>query len=171
MEHHTFCINEKNSKISDKEFAKQYGEETVFSYGCAQANGYNDESPCCDIYVYRIIMVNEDGNTVEYSPAEIQYRCEEIGVKYVPEFETFIIPEDVNAGEYVMRKVEEYYDGPDPIGKVHVREGVVARILNRNNFAVYKMKNISFKILEGIAKDVATAPDMEEAQEEEVENV
>lgn len=161
----------RNSKISDKAFTQQYGNETVFSYGCKQDSGYNDESPCCDIYVYRVTMVNEDGDAVEYSPAEIKYRCEQIGVKYVPEFETFVIPEGVNAGEYVMRKVEEYYDGPDPIGKTHVREGVVARILNRNNFAVYKMKNISFKILEGIAKDVAVAPDMEEAQEEEIENV
>ncbi len=141
----------QNSKISDKTFAQQYGSETVYSYGCKQDNGYNDESPCCDIYVYRVTMVNEDGDIVEYSPAEIKYRCEQIGVKYVLEFETFVIPEGVNAGEYVMRKVEKYYDGPDPIGKTHVREGVVARILNRNNFAVYKHKNILFKILSGLA--------------------
>ena len=64
-----------------------------------------------------------------------------------------------------MRKVEEYYDGADPIGKTHVREGVVARILNRNNFAVYKHKNISFKILEGLAKDSAQDPDIEEGQD------
>ena len=63
------------------------------------------------------IKVNEDGDIVEYSPAEIRYRCEQIGVKFVPEFETFVIPCDVNAGEYVMRKVEEYYDGADPIGE------------------------------------------------------
>ena len=155
----------KNSKISDKAFTKQYGEETTFSYGCKMANNYDDEIPCCDIYVYRITMANEDGDIVEYSPAEIRYRCEQIGVKFVPEFETFIIPNDVNAGEYVMRKVEEYYDGADPIGKTHVREGVVARILNRNNFAVYKHKNISFKILEGLAKDNAQAPDIEEGQD------
>ena len=73
--------------------------------------------------------------------------------------------QEVNAGEYVLRKVEQYFDGPDPIGKTHVREGVVARILNRSNFAVYKHKNFSFKVLEGIAKDEATAPDIEEAQE------
>ena len=60
---------------------------------------------------------------------------------------------------------EKYYDGPDPIGKTHVREGVVARILNRPNFAVYKHKNFSFRVLEGIIKDEADAPDMEEAQE------
>ena len=103
-----------------------------------------------------------------------------MGVHYVMEFETFVIPNIVyevpgpndtnesiqmSAGEYVLRKVEQYFDGPDPIGKTHVREGVVARILNRSNFAVYKHKNFSFKVLEGIAKDEATAPDLEEAQE------
>jgi len=30
---------------------------------------------------------------------------------------------------------------------------------------VYKHKNFSFKVLEGIAKDEATVPDIEEAQE------
>lgn len=160
----------KNSKISDKVFTKQYGEETVFSYDCNAANGYEDEHPCCELYVYRMTMVNDDGDVVDYSPAQIRYRCEQMGVKVVPQFEVFVIPQDEpHPGEYVVRKVEEYYDGPDPIGKIHVREGVVARILNRNNFAVYKMKNWSFKCLEGIVKDEAAEPDMEEAQEELVE--
>lgn len=132
------------------EYKAQYGDVMEFSYGCKAENDYSDKIPCCDVYVYRMTMVNEDGDIVEYSPAEIRYRCEQIGVKCVPEFETFVIPEDVNAGEYVMRKVEEYYDGPDPIGKTHVREGVVARILNRNNFAVYKHKNYLFKYISGL---------------------
>lgn len=160
----------KNSKISDKAFTKQYGEETVFSYDCDATNGYEDEHPCCELYVYRMTMVNDDGDVIDYSPAQIRYRCEQMGVKVVPQFEVFVIPQDEpHPGEYVVRKVEEYYDGPDPIGKTHVREGVVARILNRNNFAVYKMKNWNFKCLEGIVKDEAAEPDMEEAQEELVE--
>ena len=166
-----------NSKIKDKEFSKKYGDTTTFSYGCMHTCGYEpvddvDElgpfhlEPCCDVYVYRMTMVNEDGDVVEYSPAQIKYRCEQMGVKTVMEFETFIIPTDcTDPGEYVVRKVEQYYDGPDPIGKTHIREGVVARILNRNRFEVYKHKNFSFKILEGIAKDEADAPDIEEAQE------
>lgn len=164
-----------NSKIKDKEFSRQYGEVTTFSYGCEQGNSYKWESdqpldtgvyhPCCEIYVYRITMTNEDGVVIELSPDQIKLYCEQWGVNVVPEFERFIIPEDVNPGEYVVRKVEQYYDGPDPIGKTHVREGVVARICNRSNFAVYKHKNYSFKVLEGIAKDEATAPDMEEAQD------
>ena len=173
-----------NSKVKDPEFTKQYGATTTFSYGCEQDSTYVEPEhdtgawhPCCEVYVYRMTMVNEDGDVVEYSPTQIKERCEQMGVHTVMEFETFIIPDmiqlpddvgslqEVNAGEYVLRKVEQYFDGPDPIGKTHVREGVVARILNRSNFAVYKHKNFSFKVLEGIAKDEATAPDMEEAQE------
>lgn len=170
----------KNSKIKDKEFSKQYGEETVFSYGCdpnGDWKGYwtssspdtleKDEfiAPKCEVYVYRMTSVNVDGDVVEMSPDQVRYRCEQMGVKTVPVFERFIIPENVNPGEYVLRKVEQYYDGPDPIGKTHIREGVVARIVNRPNIAVYKHKNWSFKVLENIIKDEAVEPDMEEAQE------
>lgn len=180
-----------NSKVKDPEFTKQYGSTTTFSYGCNQYAGYTENEyreddtcgrgyrggVCCEVYVYRMTMVNEDGDVVEYSPAQIKERCEQMGIHTVMEFETFVIPQEMRklddngdvvnmtAGEYVLRMVEKYFDGPDPIGKTHVREGVVARILNRSNFAVYKHKNFSFKVLEGIAKDEATAPDMEEAQE------
>lgn len=182
----------KNSKIKDKEFTKQYGEETVFSYGCERTGdfepAYNGDNatnyvpPRCEVYVYRMTMVNEDGDVVEMSPDQMRIRCEQMGVKYVPVFERFIIPENpgevltdkagetdygvCSAGEFVLRKVEKYFDGPDPIGKTHVREGVVARIVNRPDIAVYKHKNFSFKVLEGIIKDEAETPDMEEAQEE-----
>jgi hypothetical protein len=64
-----------------------------------------------------------------------------------------------------MERVEKYYEGADPIGKSHVREGVVVRIDNRSKFTAYKHKNFSFKVLEGIIKDTADAPDMEEAEE------
>lgn len=166
-----------NSKISDKEFTKQYGKETVFAYGCDPNGTYKMQTneagdmvcpPCCEIYVYRMTMVNEDGDVVEMSPDQMRYRCEQMGVHTVPVFERFIIPDGINPGEYVVKKVEQYFDGPDPIGLIHIREGVVVRIVNRPNIAVYKHKNFSFKVLEGIAKDVADAPDIEEAQDEEV---
>ena len=64
-----------------------------------------------------------------------------------------------------MKVVEEFYDGPDPIGKTHVREGVVVRIINRAKFTAYKHKGFAFKVLEGLIKTEATAPDIEEAQE------
>jgi len=153
-----------NSKISDKAFTKQYGDTTVFSYGCS-GNG-------SDFYVYRMTMTNEDGFVVEYSPDFMRYRCEQMGVKCVPMLEKAYIPSqdildafNMTAGDWIKEKAEEYYDGPDPIGKTHVREGVVVRIVNRPKFCAYKHKNFSFKVLEGLAKDIATEPDMEEAQE------
>jgi hypothetical protein len=69
----------------------------------------------------------------------------------------------ITAGEWIKLVAEQFYDGPDPIGKTHVREGVVVRILNRPKFAAYKHKYFYFKVLEGIIKDAADAPDMEEA--------
>ena len=170
----------KNSKIKDKEFSKQYGEETVFSYGCdpdgkwewtyeeAFCDGVDCEATCivgsaprCEVYVYRMTMSNDEGDVVEMSPEQMRLRCDQMGVKYVPVFEKFMIPDysavhaEVNPGEYVLRKVEQYFDGPDPIGKTHIREGVVARIVNRPNIAVYKHKNFSFKLLSGIAVEQA----------------
>ena len=157
-----------NKKISDKEFTKQYGPTTVFSYGC--------ENKQSDFYVYRMTMTNEDGDVVEYTPDFMRYRCEQMGVKYVPVFrKTYLNKEDftenniedvITPGDYVKFLAEVYYDGPDPVGKTHVREGVVVRIVNRPSFTAYKHKNFSFKVLEGLAKDVADAPDMEEVQEE-----
>lgn len=167
------CGNEKLGK----DFVKQYGKETVFSYGCepdgckfynkaaedlaTKLNEHAEEKilPQSDIYVYRMTMTNEDGNVVEYTPDFMRYRCELMGVKYVPSLWGGFIPQNpaskddptITAGEWIQNKAELYYDGPDPVGKTHVREGVVVRIINRPKFAAYKHKNFDFKVLSGIA--------------------
>ena len=180
-----------NAKLNDKEFIKQYGDTTVFSYGCypdGKKRMYgkdelshfciDEEAPQSDMYVYRMTMTNEDGDVVEYTPDFMRYRCEQMGVKCVPIFWKGYIPEyttlpdgvgslhETDAGAYIMKIAEDFCDGPDPVGKTHVREGVVVRIINRPKFTAYKHKNFSFKVLEGIVKANAEAPDMEEAQEE-----
>ena len=182
-----------NAKLQDKEFVKQYGKETVFSYGCSH-DGVAEITvpglpyspvvyrPQSDIYVYRMTMTNEDGFTVEYTPDFMRYRCEQMGVKCVPVFGKAIISEDRlhliapdgydhdyligegTVGDMVIKAAEEYYDGPDPIGKTHIREGVVVRIINRPKFCAYKHKNWFFKALEGIVKVDAEVPDIEEAE-------
>lgn len=173
-----------NNKVG-KDFVKQYGEKTVFSYGCAP----NDKDlPQSEMYVYRMTITNEDGVVVEYTPDFMRYRCEQMGVKCVPVFAKATIDcegvhiyapdnelygfvhETDNVGDTVKLVAEKYYDGPDPIGKTHVREGVVVRIINRPKFCAYKTKNFSFKVIEGIIKDSAQEPDIEEAQELLTEN-
>lgn len=154
-----------NKKLNDKAFIKQYGETTTFSYGC--------EPPQSELYVYRMTMTNEDGDVVEYSPDFMRYRCEQMGCKTVPVMWKGFADETIDwndagmtAGEWVMEKAEQYYAGPDPIGKTHTREGVVVRIVNKPKFCAYKHKNFEFKCLEGLVKAEAEAPDMEEAQDE-----
>ena len=176
-----------NKKLNDKEFVKQYGETTIFSYGCSPHEVYEFDNvlvPQSDIYVYRMTMTNEDGDVVEYTPDFMRYRCEQMGVKTVPVFSKVYIrdnsviahntdgtysggdlPDGITYGDAVKNIAEQYYDGPDPIGKTHIREGVVIRIINRPKFCAYKHKNFAFKVLEGVIKDTANAPDMEEAQE------
>ena len=183
-----------NNKVG-KDFVKQYGKTTIFSYGCDCAEqawkedrGQDADKPESDIYVYRMTMTNEDGNVVEYTPDFMRYRCEQMGVKTVPVFYKGYIPEEyteintrldnhtvkianyITPGEWVKDLAEQFYDGPDPIGKTHVREGVVVRIINRPKFCAYKTKNFSFKVIEGIIKDTAQVPDIEEAQELLTEN-
>ena len=184
---------EGNNEKLGKDFVKQYGKTTVFSYGCdPEGESFKHEYADCwdgmnvrefkpqsDIYVYRMTMTNEDGAVVEYTPDFMRYRCEQMGVKTVPVMWKGIIPAHTgdaaairlgqDAGAWIKEKAERFYDGPDPIGKTHVREGVVVRIINRPKFCAYKHKNFSFKVLEGIIKDTAAAPDMEEVQEIEKE--
>ena len=182
-----------NKKLNDKEFIKQYGETTRFSYGCSpdgkkvyygrdEDGDYviHGECPQSAIYVYRMTMTNEDGFVVEYTPDFMRYRCEQMGVKCVPvlwrgylggescPYADECTAKECDVGECVKHIAEEYYDGPDPIGKTHVREGVVVRIINRPKFCAYKHKNWYFKALEGIVKVEAETPDIEEA--ESVEN-
>lgn len=170
-----------NKKLNDKDFVKQYGQTTVFSYGCKPVVSIDCDDIQSDIYVYRMTMTNEDGFTVEYTPDFMRYRCEQMGVKTVPVMWKGTIPDrpcvyddvnkcfiDLTAGEWIKGVAEECYDGPDPIGKTHIREGVVVRIINRPKFCAYKHKNWFFKALEGIVKVEAEAPDIEEA--ESVEN-
>jgi RNA ligase (TIGR02306 family) len=188
-----------NKKLNDKDFVKQYGQTTVFSYGCSmhpipamlKAPDFVETCapvPQSDIYVYRMTMTNEDGFTVEYTPDFMRYRCEQMGVKCVPVFGKATISDDRlhltapdgydhdyligegTIGDMIVRAAEDYYDGPDPVGKTHIREGVVVRIINRPKFCAYKHKNWFFKALEGIVKVEAEAPDIEEAEETNDDN-
>ncbi len=140
-----------NRKLNDKEFVRKYGDKTRFTYGCE-----NGES---DIYVYRMTMTNEDGHVVEYPYDLVKLRCEQMGVKHVPEFDKFIF----TTKEDLMNRVKRYESGEDPIGKTHIREGVIVRIEGKEKFTALKQKNFEFKVLESIIKSDDIL-DIEEAE-------
>lgn len=141
-----------NDKVGDKKFKKQYGKETIFSYGCEPGKN--------DIYAYRMTMTNEDGIVYDYPTTLVQQRCEEMGIKHVPVFDRFIF----TSMEDLEERVNTYLDGPDPIGETHVREGIIVRIENRNKFKALKHKSFYFKVLEGLIKDSGVL-DLEEQED------
>lgn len=143
-----------NKKTNDKEFIKQYGETTKFTYGCNEGENI--------VFVYRMTMTNEDGYVCEYPTELTKLRCEQIGINFVPIFDKFIF----TTQEDLMERVNKFVDGADPIGKTHIREGIVIKIENKQKFSAYKHKNFNFKVLEGIIKSDAIIADMEEEQEE-----
>ena len=140
-----------NKKINDKNFIKEFGPRTVFSYGCQPGES--------KMFIYRITSQNGEK---EWTPDEIKSWCDEYGFNYVPIVDTF----EFTTTEDLLDRINKYFeDLRDPIGKTHIKEGVVVRIVNRRTFTAYKSKTYEFKVLEGLVKDSETMPDMEEAQE------
>ncbi len=129
-----------NTRTKDKQFIKQYGNVTRFTYGCDI--GQND------IYVYRMTMTNEDGDIVEIPWEIVKIYCEKMGVKHCLQLDKFLF---TNVDDLIKR-VNSFVDGTDPIGKTHIKEGVVVRIDNREKFTAFKHKSFMFKLLEGIIK-------------------
>ena len=140
-----------NKKINDKNFIKEFGPRTVFSYGCQPGES--------KMFIYRITSQNGEK---EWTPDEIKPWCDKHGFNYVPIVDTF----EFTTTEDLLDRINKYFeDLRDPIGKTHIKEGVVVRIVNRRTFTAYKSKTYEFKVLEGLVKDSETMPDMEEAQE------
>lgn len=139
-----------NSKVGDKMFTKAFGKQSRFVYGCKPGQS--------KMYVYRIC-----DNGREYTPQEIINWCELAGVDHVPYIGTF----EFTTTEDLLERIDDYFDDlADPVGKTHIKEGVVCRILNRPTWRAYKKKTYEFKIIEGIIKTTASAPDMEEAEDD-----
>lgn len=146
-----------NTKVNDKNFVKNFGKQSIFSYGCKPGES--------EMYVYRITANNGE---YEYTPEEIIAWCKKAGVKYVPQISNFTFTTTQDLQERVNTYLE---DLRDPIGKTHIKEGVVVRIVNRRTFTAYKAKSWEFRVIEGIIKDISTAPDIEEAQDQTEEGI
>lgn len=151
-------------KIGDKEIIKTYGEINRWNYGC-EVN--HSQKPQTDMYVYRIIRTDKDGNAIEYSWPQVKRRCQELGIKYVPEYNAtqgmILEPGDV-AIEGIEFGVTQLMDGPSLIDNTHIREGVIVRVESPDGKTYFlKAKSTNFKILEDIIKQDETYVDTEEA--------
>ena len=139
--------------LNDKKFTKTYGENMVFSYGC--------EPGQYDFYVYRIVLLDDDGDVaLEYSTDQIIAWCERHGFKYVPILYRGYVQEidDYEAQKWVEHRAEVFNDGPSTLDSRHWREGcVIRRENNAGKFDVYKSKNWTYRTLKGMATDAMTS--------------
>ena len=142
-----------NKKTNDKEFIKKYGNTTTFTYGCEPGKSR--------FFIYRMTCTGPDGNVIEYPWDLVKLRAEQMGFEVVPELDRFIYTteEDFNA------RIQKWMDISSTIDSTHIIEGVVVRALNAPGFRVAKEKSFFFRVIEGIIKEDAEAPDIEEAEE------
>lgn len=162
------------TKLKDKEFTNRYAnlgdnKTMAYKYGCVDG--------ACDFFVYRITMTNEDGHSIDYSWDDVIKRCNEIGIKYVPElarftyneFRLMLIKENgetIDNNRDIRDEISEYVDiytkGASTVDESHIREGVCVRLESGLVPRVFKHKSYEFKFLEGIIKDSGVV-DMEES--------
>lgn len=138
--------------LNDKKFTNTYGENMVFSYGCAPGQ--------YDFYVYRIVILDKDGDVeVEYSTDQIIAWCEKHGFKHVPILFRGYLSEldDVDSQKRIEVLADIYNDGHSTLDARHWREGcVIRRENNANKFDVYKSKNWTYRTLKGMNTEKMT---------------
>lgn len=139
--------------VKDKEFQKRYGNKMHYSYGCSEGS--------CDIFVYRIASVDEDGFCIDLTWDAVKTRCNQLGIKTVVDLvEPFVYDGDEDKLRELVEKLSE---GGSIIDQRHIREGVCVRAERYPTPLVAKNKNFIFKVLEGIAKDNSDYVDEEES--------
>jgi hypothetical protein len=160
------------TKMGDKEFTKAFGKTMSYTYGT--------EPGQCEIYVYRMTLTTEDGQSIDYAWDDVVKRCNEIGVKTVPFICKTTLTEigmavtmktgtpsfeynDRDAKDEFERLVTLYGTGPSILDARHIKEGVCVRIEGGLHNQTFKFKSFEFKVLEGIIKDSGII-DAEEAQ-------
>ena len=144
-----------NKKTKDKNFIKTFGDTTVFSYGCDEEMGNSR------YFIYRMTYTTPEGFVFEYPWDLVKLRAEQMGFEIVPELERFIYTTE----EEFIDKINRWLDIPSTLDSKHIIEGVVVRALNSPYFKVAKEKSFNFKVIEGIIKEAAINPDLEEAEE------
>ncbi len=136
-----------------KEIKKQYGDSFVYSYGNIPG--------ACDFYVYRIAVVNDDGDTVDLPWPQVQKRAKDMYLKTVPQFSTHFIYDGYP--DLLLDTAAVHMSGPSTLDDSHIREGVVLRVESPDGeINYYKSKSFEFGVLEGYLKNTEEYVDTEE---------
>lgn len=159
--------NKKLEKFMDKkeykEFIERYGETTIFNYGCLNIGTNMKGDNIYKVFVYRITMTNEDGDSIDLSWKQVKRRCDQLCVHHVPEL-TRVLFTKTSDHRDLQETVEILTDQSSNEFPQHIREGVCIRVENGSMTPLFlKNKSFIFKVLDSIIKD-SDVVDMEDSQ-------
>ncbi|MDP3987223.1 MAG: RNA ligase family protein [Nanoarchaeota archaeon] len=139
----------------DKGLLKKYGDLNHYSYGCVQGT--------CELYIYRISNVNEDGLQFDLPWPQVKKRCAQLGLRHVPDVTTspFVLGENFEKLDSI---VKYNTNGSSLLNESSIREGVCVRIENEDGMNILKEKSFAFRVMEENIKDDGNV-DIEEQEE------
>lgn len=146
-------------KIQDKDLRKelkrQFGDYASYRYGCAEGQ--------FAFYVYRIAVVNEDGDLYELPWNVVKKRAKNANWPVVPELVQEFYNKDVH---FAFENMVESMVGniSSTVCPGQLKEGIVVRVDTPEGDTYFlKDKTFVFKVLEGIAKEDENYVDTEES--------
>lgn len=158
-----------------KKMAEKYGGEMFYSYGT------DPEDPTkkkYEIYIYRITMTNETGDSIDLSWSQVLKRCEELGLSpvktlfgpiklndiyhYLDKGAWEIKNEKRTSGQILVDKCAEFTEGSSTFDNKHIIEGVAIRVEHPKMFTILKYKGFWFSLLEAHKKNNKNYIDIEE---------
>jgi len=128
----------------------------IFKYGCIEGTR--------DFYVYNIKWTLPNGESIDLPWHKVKARCEELGLKHVPEIEHNWTGSFIYGGiaDILQNIVYPLAEGPDLIDPSHIREGVVVRVDYNGTTKFLKCKSATYYELESKHKESGEI-DIEEA--------
>lgn len=135
--------------LKDAAYTNKYGKQITYKYGCLPDTNR--------FHVYRITITNDDGDTIDYTEAQIHEWCKQRG--FNPPLEVhqqFVYDGDVEKLKALVTELTERPDKltEDYIDPSHISEGVIVRVDNGQTQPLFlKHKSYAFKVAEGIAAE------------------
>lgn len=144
------------SKLRDKAYLKKYGDTIIYKYGLQPGE--------TDYYIYRLTYTTADGQTIDFSQAQLIEWCKKFDLPHCFEVvKPFVFDGDMEKLEALVELLTERSDllTEDYRDPTIISEGVVIRVDNGNTTPLFlKNKSFVFKVLEGIAQE--QEPDLED---------
>lgn len=145
------------SGLKDKAVQKKYGDTITYKYGCTEGTN--------KFHIYRITLVNEDGQHIDFTQAQVVAWCAAHGFASSVDLVT---PFVYNGDEAtLLALVDSLTEREDVLTEdfedpSHISEGVIVRVDRGTMTPLFlKSKSYRFKVLEGIAQEIEV--DMEDA--------